>query len=178
MRPQLSQKQWQSGGAVPLRKAEGARRGWPRPSALRTSRRVRETTCLLPRPAPFWTGGGGEVGLWVYLGAGARRMRMAGQVRGALTSWHSPLPLLAVTLYIRVTCPPRSELELPPLPLPLLPASSRLRHRGRCGGAPGAAAAFPHSGAGAPPSAAEEPPSPLVEGGGAGLRAWRLPGGE
>nr|XP_023419814.1 protein FAM49B isoform X1 [Cavia porcellus]XP_023419815.1 protein FAM49B isoform X1 [Cavia porcellus] len=103
-------------------------------------------------------------------------MRMAGQVRGALTSWHSPLPLLAVTLYIRVTCPPRSELELPPLPLPLLPASSRLRHRGRCGGAPGAAAAFPHSGAGAPPSAAEEPPSPLVEGGGAGLRAWRLPG--
>ncbi|XDB57241.1 hypothetical protein AB1E18_010688 [Capra hircus] len=80
-------------------------------------------------------------------------MRTAGQVRGALTSWHSPFPLLAVTLYIRVICPPRSEEPPPPLPPP--PGSSRLRHRG---------------------SAAEEPPPRLEEGGGTGLResAWRL----
>lgn len=79
--------------------------------------------------------------------AAARRMRTVGQVRGALTSWHSPSPF-AVTLNIRVSCPPRSKLPSPPSP-----GSSRLRQRGRCGGAPGPAAAA-RPGPGAPPSAA------------------------
>lgn len=103
-------------------------------------------------------------------GAGARRMRTAGQVLGALTSWHSPLPLLAVTLYIRVTCPLRPEplLQLPlppslllPLPPPPPPGSSRPRHGGRCGRPPGPAAAISLLRPGAPPSAGEEPPSRL-----------------
>lgn len=118
--------------AAPLRRA-GARRRLPRPLPLLKSARP-PVSGLAPPPS----GGAGAEGAEKDLpcGAGSWRMRKAGQVRGALTSWHSPLPLLAVTLYIRVTCPPGSEPPSPPLP-----GSSRLRHRGRCGGAPGPAAA-------------------------------------
>lgn len=101
-----------------------------------------------PRPFPVWWGRRAERTPVEALPstAAARRMRTAGQVRGALTSWHSPSPF-AVTLNIRVSCPPRSKLLSPPSP-----GSSRLRQRGRCGGAPGPAAAA-RPGPGAPPSA-------------------------
>lgn len=126
------------GRAAPLRRAGGAE-AVAAPPCSPPSRAGPPVPGLAPPPS----GGAGEEGRGrkaedLPCGAGARRMRTAGQVRGALTSWHSPLPLLAVTLYIRVTCPPRSE---PPPLLPPPPGSSRLRHRGRCGGAPGPAAA-------------------------------------
>lgn len=75
----------------------------------------------------------------VYLARRARGACERPERSAALTSWRCPFPLLAVTLYIRVICPPRSQEPLPPLPPP--PGSSRLRHRGRCGGVPGPAAA-------------------------------------
>lgn len=103
----------------------------------------------LAAPRPFlegWEKGAERTVEALPCAAVARRMRTAGQVRGALTSWHSPSPF-AVTLYIRVSCPPHSK---PPSPPSL--GSSPLRQRGRCGGAPGPAAAA-RSGPGAPPSA-------------------------
>lgn len=88
-------------------------------------------------PRPLQEGRGRKGRGKTYL-AGRALGACAGPDRSAASSLPgiSPLPLLAVTLYIRVTCPPGSE-ELSPLP----PGSSRLRHRGRCGGAPGPAAA-------------------------------------
>ncbi|XP_043339715.1 uncharacterized protein LOC122451179 isoform X1 [Cervus canadensis] len=65
----------------------------------------------------------------VYLARRARGACERPDRSAGLTSWRCPFPLLAVTLYIRLICPPRSQEPLPPLPPP--PGSSRLRHRGR-----------------------------------------------